>query len=189
MFIIYFTLTFLLLRKNRQTWIAKPATIIIVVAATVAMIASASITSMASAKCPVSLNTATGTIASIQNGKNGKPEWILSGAWDFKNMNTNSPTFNSTFNMAMLNGSEPHMHTIKDFKLSVSAGHASTSQGNFTKVAAKYNGTATVIMKGKPITNVPISINLMGHVMSLWIDPTKVMNHFGNTPIYGFVTC
>jgi hypothetical protein len=187
MFIIYFTLTSLLLRKNRQTWVAKPA-IIIVVAATVAMIASAS-ASMASAKCPVSLNTATGTIASIQNGKNGKPEWILSGAWDFKNMNTNSPTFNSTFNMAMLNGSEPHMHTIKDFKLSVSAGHASTSQGNLTKAATKYNGTATVIMKGTPISNVPISINLMGHVMSLWIDPTKVMNHFGNTPIYGFVTC
>src|SRR5215469_9829801 len=183
MFIIYFTLTFYCCEK-----IDKP-TIIIVVAATVAMITSASIASMASAKCPVSLNTATGTIASIQNGKNGKPEWILSGAWDFKNMNTNSPTFSSTFNMAMLNGSEPHMHTIKDFKLSVSAGHASTSQGNFTKVATKYNGTATVIMKGTPISNVRISINLVGHVMSLWIDPTKVMNHFGNTPIYGFVTC
>lgn len=175
------------MRENRQAWIAKPI-IIIVVAATVAMIASASIASMASATCHVSLNTATGTIASIQNDKNGKPAWILSGAWDFKNMNTNSPTFNSTFNMAMLNGSEPHMHTIKDFKMSVSAGHASTSQGNFTR-ATKYNGTATVIMKGTPIINVPISINLMGHVMSLWIDPTKVMNHFGNTPIYGFVTC
>ena len=188
MFITYHTLTFLLLRKNRQAWIAKPI-IFIVVAATVAMIVSASIASMASATCPVSLNTATGTIASIQNDKNGKPAWILSGVWDFKNMNTNSPTFNSTFNMAMLNGSEPHMHTIKDFKMSVSAGHASTSQGNFTRAATKYNGTATVIMKGTPIINVPISINLMGHVMSLWIDPTKVMNHFGNTPIYGFVTC
>jgi hypothetical protein len=103
-------------------------------------------------------------------------------------MNTNSPTFNSTFNMAKLNGSEPHMHTIKDFKMSVSPGHASTSLGNFTKVATRYNDRATVIMKGTPITSVPISINLMGHVMSLWIDPTKVMNHFGNTPIYGFVT-
>jgi hypothetical protein len=91
--------------------------------------------SYASAKCPASLNKATGTIDSIQNGKNGKPEWILSGAWNFKNMNTISPTFNSTFNMAMLNGSEPHMHTIKDFKMSVSAGHTSTSLGNLTNVA------------------------------------------------------
>ena len=174
-----------MLQKNEQAFIAKP-TIIIVVAATVAMIASASIVSMAGARCSV-LNAATGTIASIQNGKNGKPAWILSGAWDFKNMNTNSPTFNSTFNMAMLNGSEPHMHTIKDFKMSISVGHASTSLGNLTNVVARYNGTATVIMKGTPITNIPISINLMGHVMSLWIDPTKVMNHFGNTPIYGFI--
>lgn len=174
-----------MLQKNKQVFIAKP-TIVIVVAATVVMIMSASIASMAGATCSV-LNAATGTIASIQNGKNEKPAWILSGAWDFKSMNTNSPTFNSTFNMAMLNGSEPHMHTIKDFKLSVSAGHASTSQGNVTKVVTRYNGTATVIMKGTPISNVPISINLMGHVMSLWIDPTKVMNHFGNTPIYGFV--
>lgn len=175
-----------MLQKNEQALIGEQS-IIIVVAATVAMIVSASIVSIAGARCSV-LNGATGTIASIQNDKNGKPTWILSGAWDFKNMNTNSPTFNSTFNMAMLNGSEPHMHTIKDFKMSVSAGHASTSQGNVTKVAAKYNGTATVIMKGTPITNVPISINLMGHVMSLWIDPTKVMNHFGNMPIYGFVS-
>jgi hypothetical protein len=66
---------------------------------------------MVGARCAV-INRATGTIASIQNDKNGKPTWILSGAWDLKNMNTNSPTFNSTFNMAMLNGSEPHIHTI-----------------------------------------------------------------------------
>jgi hypothetical protein len=129
-----------------------------------------------------------GTIASIQNDKNRKPTWILSGTWNLNNMNRNSPTFNSTFNMAMLNGSEPHIHTIKDFKMSVSAGHASTSQGKLTRALTKYNGTATVIMKSTPIHNVPISINIMGHVMSLWIDPTKVMNHFGNMPIYGFVS-
>ena len=174
-----------MLQKNEQALIPKP-TIIIVVAATIAMIVSASVVSMAGARCSV-LNGATGTIASIQNDKNGKPTWILSGAWDFKSMNTNSPTFNSTFNMAMLNGSEPHMHTIKDFKMSISAGRASTSLGKLTKAVTRYNGTATVIMKGTPISNVPIFINLMGHVMSLWIDPTKVMNHFGNTPIYGFV--
>jgi hypothetical protein len=175
-----------MLQKNKQSLIAKPA-IIIVIAATVAIILSASIASMADARCS-GLNSATGTIASKQNGKNGKPEWILSGGWDFKSMNTNSPTFNSTFHMVMLNGSEPHMHTIKDFKMSVSAGHASTSIGNYTSLVARYNGTATVIMAGMPISTVPISINLMGHVMSLWIDPTNVMNHFGNTPIYGFVT-
>ena len=29
-----------------------------------------------------------GTISSIQNGKNGKPEWILSGGWDLRNINS-----------------------------------------------------------------------------------------------------
>jgi hypothetical protein len=88
-----------------------------------------------------------------------------------------------------LRRSEPHIHTIKDFKVCVpaSAGHASISLGKLTGAVTKYNGTATVVMKGTPIHNVPISINIMGHVVSLWIDPSKVMNHFGNTPIYRFV--
>ena len=30
-------------------------------------------------------DTVMGTVASIQNGKDGKPAWITSGAWDFKN--------------------------------------------------------------------------------------------------------
>jgi hypothetical protein len=119
-----------------------------------------------------------GTIASIQNGKDGKPEWILSGAWDFKNINSSSPTFNATFNMVMLNGSVLHKHTITDFKIT----------GGPTKknTATMYNGTATVSLKKGPIRGVPISIKLMGpQAMSLWIDPTKTENHFGNTPIYG----
>lgn len=80
----------------------------------------------------------------------------------------------------MLNGSESHMHTIKDFNVSRSD----------TAWPATWNGTATIIMKGIPISNVPISISLFygrdwPTAMKLWIDPTKVMNHFGNTPIYG----
>ena len=59
-----------MLQKNEPAFtIAKP-TIIIVVAAIVAMIVSASIVSIAGAKCPAH-NGATGTIASIQDGKNG----------------------------------------------------------------------------------------------------------------------
>jgi hypothetical protein len=79
--------------------------------------------------------------------------------------------------MVKMDGSEPHMHHIKDFKMT----------GRQSGMAITYNGTATVVMKGMPMSNVPISIKLMGHAMSLWLDPTKVMNHFGNTPIYGFV--
>src|SRR5919199_4498624 len=102
---------------------------------------------MASAQKPDNLF---GTIASIQNGKDGKPAWVTSGVWDFKNMNSNSPTFNATFNMFMLNGSAAHKHTITDFK----------TNGNPTKNnnATTYNGTATVSLKKGPATGVPISI-------------------------------
>lgn len=118
-----------------------------------------------------------GTIASIQN-ENGKPSWILAGVWEMKNVNSSSPTFNATFNMVMLNGSAPHKHTITDFKMTGSP----TKQNK----AITYNGTATVSLKKGPTSNVPISVKLMGpQAMSLWIDPSKTGNHFGNTPIYG----
>ena len=123
------------------------------------------------------MGSKSGTIASLQNEK-GKPAWIVSGAWDFKNINSTSPTFNATFNMVMLNGSAPHKHNITDFKMSGSPTKKNT--------ATTYNGTATVTLKKGPVTGVPVSIKLMGpQAMSLWIDPAKTENHFGNTPIYG----
>src|SRR5215217_8742020 len=71
---------------------------------------------------------ASGTIASVQNDKDGKPAWIVSGLWRGSLINissaemmsssgansttskTNLPTatFNSVFNMVMLNGSASH---------------------------------------------------------------------------------
>jgi hypothetical protein len=157
--------------RYRQALIVKPL-IIIAAVGLVMMMVLAGVVSMASAQ-------QSGTIASIQNGKNGKPEWMVSGGWDFKNINSSSPVFNSTFHMAMLNGTAPHKHTISDFKMTGSP----TKSG----MATTYNGTASVTMKGMTMSNVPISIKLMGRVMSLHIDPTMTMGHFGNTPIYGFV--
>jgi hypothetical protein len=119
-----------------------------------------------------------GTIASIQNGKDGKPAWVTSGVWDFKGLNSNSPMFNATFNMFMLNGSAAHKHTITDFKMT---GSPSTNANTTT-----YNGTVTVSLKKGPAKDVPISIKLMDDsAVSIWIDPSKTENHFGNTPIYG----
>jgi hypothetical protein len=42
-----------------------------------------------------------------------KPAWVTSDIWDFKNLNSNSPMFNATFNMFMLDGSAAHKHTIR----------------------------------------------------------------------------
>jgi hypothetical protein len=119
-----------------------------------------------------------GTTTSIQNGKDGKPAWVISGVYDLTNINSNSPMFNATFNMFMLNGSAAHRHTITDFKM---IGNPTTNNN-----ATTYNGTATVSLKEGPATGVPISIKLMGdNAVSIWIDPSKTGNHFGNTPIYG----
>jgi hypothetical protein len=49
-------------------------------------------------------------------------------------------------------------------------------------------------MKEGPVKDVPISIKFLNinpsidsNVSSIWIDPTKTKNHFGNTPIYSIV--
>jgi hypothetical protein len=165
-----------MIQKNRQALTTKR--LIIIAAAAVMMMTSVSVASMASAQQLQTSGSKSGTIASLQNGKNGKPEWILSGGWEFKNINSSSPALTATFNMVMLNGSAPHKHSITDFKMSGSP----IKKG----IATTYNGTATVSLKKGPMSDVPISIKLIGpRAMSLWIDPAKTQGHFGNTPIYG----
>jgi hypothetical protein len=80
--------------------------------------------------------------------------------------------------MVKLDGTSKHTHTVSDFKIT------GTPQigGNTTII----NGTSTVTMKERHVTNVPTSIKLLDNsVITIWFDPTKVENHFGNTPIYG----
>jgi hypothetical protein len=136
---------------------------------------------------------ARGTIASLQNDKDGKPAWLVSGIWrgSLTNMTSNTmssllknlptATFNAVFNMVMLNGSALHKHQISNFIL------IGMSMPNEKTVV--YNGTATITMKEGPVNDVPISIRTFDdNVISIWVDPAKTMNHFGNTPIYGTVT-
>jgi hypothetical protein len=156
-----------------------------------------------------------GTIASIQNDKNGIPTWLLSGAWNgaiinmekeeskantipSNSINTNTddnnlPTavFEANFDMVLLNGSALHKHNIYNFTVT-----------DITKVDDKnyqINGTATVTMKDGPVNNVPLSIKAMNNnVISILVDPSKISNlprfipslglsHFGYTPIYGLI--
>ena len=143
-----------------------------------------------------------GTIASLQNDKDGKPAWIVSGLWRGSLTNltssaammssssantttskTNLPaaTFNSVFNMVMLNGSALHKHQISNVTL--------TGMSMPDKKTVVYNGTATITMKEGPVNDVPMSIRTLNdNVLSIWLDPAKTMNHFGNTPIYGTIT-
>ena len=140
-----------------------------------------------------------GTIASIQNDENGTPAWILSGLWkgaltnsdksnqDFStatvsNNNGKLPTasLEAEFDMVMLNGSALHQHSIYNFTL---ADIMKIDDNNY-----QVNGTATITMKNGPVNNVPLSIKSMdNNVISIWVDPTKINNHFGNTPIFGLI--
>jgi hypothetical protein len=135
---------------------------------------------------------ARGTIASLQNDKDGKPAWLVSGIWrgSLTNMTSNTmssllknlptATFNAVFNMVMLNGSALHKHQISNFIL------IGMSMPNEKTVV--YNGTATITMKEGPVNDVPLSIRTLNdNVISIWVDPAKTMNHFGNTPIYGTI--
>jgi hypothetical protein len=134
---------------------------------------------------------ASGTIASLQNDKDGKPAWLVAGLWkgSLTNMssagssqkNLPTATFNAVFNMVMLNGSALHKHQISNFML--------TSMSIPNEKASVSNGTATITMKEGPVNDVPVSIRTFDdNVISIWVDPAKTMNHFGNMPIYGTVT-
>jgi hypothetical protein len=140
---------------------------------------------------------ARGTIASVQNDKDGKPAWIVSGLWrgSLTNMssagmmssssanntttsqkNLPTATFNTVFEMVMLNGSALHKHQISNFTLT------GMSMPNEKTIVS--NGTATITMKEGPVNDVPISIRTFDdNVISIWVDPAKTMNHVGNTPM------
>ena len=142
-----------------------------------------------------------GTIASLQNDENGNPTWIVSGAWkgsismDNKTQGNQSATANATaaaagslpnatfhskFNMVMTNGSAMHKHAIYNFKLA--------NMSNPSNTTTIFNGTVTITLKDGPVDNVPVSIKRIdNNVVSIWVDPTRVNNHFGNTPIFGTI--
>jgi hypothetical protein len=133
-----------------------------------------------------------GTIASLQNDENGNPIWIVSGLYKASlSMNNKTQdgaatgslpnaTLNSKFNMVMTNGSAMHDHKIYDFTLT-----DMSMPNNSTTV---FNGTATITMRQGPVPDVPLSIKAMdNNAVSIWVDPTKIQNHFGNTPIFGTI--
>jgi hypothetical protein len=128
-----------------------------------------------------------GPISSIQNDKDGKPAWVLSGHWFTNIVNstkekfnqTNPAKFNAIFSMVMLNGTAMHNHMISNFSLTdiQNENHSAT-----------YKGTVTVTMKGKPVKDVPVEIKVLNnHVISISLDSAKTDNHFGNTPVFGTI--
>lgn len=114
-----------------------------------------------------------GPISSLNN------EWILAGNFmGFGNpANLSDSGFHATFSMVMKNGSAPHMHqmfnaTLSDVKM----------DGNNTIM----QGTATITMKDGPVLDVPTTWTIYNNnSIAIYMDPAKINNHFGDTPIYG----
>ncbi len=121
-----------------------------------------------------------GSISSISNDpSNSTIAWITTGVYKMENAKT-SPTFNSTFYMIKTDGTSEHKHSIYDFKLNTDP--IVNTNNNSTIL----NGTSTVTMKEGPINDVPTQITLLGNsAISIFLEPTKLNNHFGSGPIYG----
>jgi hypothetical protein len=114
-----------------------------------------------------------GPIASINN------DWILAGSYmGYGNpSNLSDSGFHATFSMVMKNGTAYHMHqisnaTIEDVRM----------DGNNTIM----QGSVTVTMRDGPVSNVPTTWTINNNdTLAISMDPSKVNDHFGNTPIYG----
>lgn len=129
---------------------------------------------------------------SLQNESNPRSSWILSGLWNTSlvqellfsqtNASYSGPSFfNASFEMVKTDGTARHTHTISKF----SERESSASNNNMTLI---FNGTATVSMVEGPIENVSTNLTVFNdNILSIWLDPRKTSNHFGDLPIYGMV--
>jgi hypothetical protein len=147
------------------------------------------------AQGPQGGNYTFGILASIQYDENGDPFWIISGNWrtnlldiayqsqtasqeNMTEQGTSVPVFNTSVRMINLNGTGEHTHSITNFAL-----ESITMPGNMTTI---FNGTSTANFREGPITDIPTTIRITNDkVISIWLDPNKINNHYGDTPIYG----
>ena len=114
-----------------------------------------------------------GPIASINQ------DWILAGKWmvNMNDIHKTDAVFHSIFNMVMINGSAPHIHKIYNATV-----NNMTKQGNNTI----FDGAVSLTMEEGPVDNVPAWVTIANNnKIVVSIDPSKINNHFGNTPIYG----
>ncbi len=131
-----------------------------------------------------------GPITGITEDENDSTGWVLAGIWraslpnstDIANNNTNGTTFNAAIEMIRTDGSARHTHSVTDFVLLNSSSESDTNSITF-------NGTSTVSMDDGPAEDIPTNIKMYNdNILSIWIDPAGVDNHFGDSlNIFGIV--
>ena len=127
-------------------------------------------------------------IASLQNNDAGAPQWITAGHWQLESDrslfgNDIEPQISNfsavIYMMSITNGSNMHQHEISDF-IQTSVLH---SGENVTTI----NGTLTISMSDGPHQNTSGYMRLQNNMISIWIDPSGLDEHFGPTPVYGLI--
>ena len=124
------------------------------------------------------------TIGMVED-ENGKPIWIVSGHWktNLSNQTQGPPDNKSTvlnvdMEMIKTDGTSKHTHTMTDYNLT----NILNQQNNNNL----YNGTITISMPQGPVSEVPLSIQVMNNSLGIiLIDSKKIDNHFGTDPLYG----
>jgi hypothetical protein len=131
-----------------------------------------------------------GDIASLQyKDTDNDTVWIATGVWrmilPIKNIQTNQTDFdlirfNAIFQMIKNDGTEVQRYVISDFKI---AGNPLNQNMSTTFV-----GTVALTAGNETRVDIPININVIrDRIIDIWIDPTKVDNEFGKTPLYGTI--
>lgn len=143
-------------------------------------------------------NSTFGIISSIQNNEMGDPYWIVSGHWKTNLLNfvnqsetanqgnlsqtetSPTPAFNTSVKMITLNGTGEHTHTLTNFEL--------TDIRMPNNMTTMFEGLSTASLRGGPVSDIPTIITITNDkVISIWLDPSKINNHYGDTPVYGTV--
>lgn len=127
-----------------------------------------------------------GEIGSIQSAHQQVFSWSTAGDWvmelDGPLVGRAEPqieSFNATIHMVRLDGNILHKHLITNF--------TQNSVSHTGDAVTSFNGTVTVTMREGTVHGVPSYIQFAGDLISIWIDPRELDNHFGPTPIHGMV--
>jgi hypothetical protein len=130
--------------------------------------------------------TLNGEIGSIQGAQAQLFAWSTAGDWvmqlDGPLIGRAEPqvqSFNATIHMVRLDGNVLHEHEISNFTQ-----HSVSHTGD---AITTLNGTFSVSMREGIVNDVPGYIQFTGDLVSIWLNPTALENHFGPTPIQGMV--
>lgn len=159
---------------------------------------------------PIDSFRAEGQISSLASdtlaGRENSTEnviWILGGNWEFNVADGNLTNFVVDIDMAQVDGSVAHKHTIErmdnvtgmgfligdPLKLDLMTEQPSSKISLVNGNSTMFRGTADLTTNGNiQWTDVPIHVTLQnGNIININVDPVKTEDHFKGLPVFGTV--